>query len=274
MYSYDLFLQLSIVNFLPCELDSNKITEYLNQVNSSYKIKPYVEQIIKQTKRIPTDSLCARIRLMAQEYLSNSNNLIPQYVYLPEKIGSEQYFFSQVYDLFPEILIPSNIINNLSSLDHLEEINVLIVDDASFSGNNTLAKLDNLTYNNKKTKFNFIILIGCQVEPFDLFMQKQNFPLYQKLRMNVINVPGYIKPPTIELDGFNYNKLGNESDIISTCYFDHKVPNNFGSWPQIYLDGCLFNPKNKQNFGNLFVEDQIPTKQPILHVFQQLNLLV
>ncbi len=265
MYSYELFEKLSKVKFLPCELDSNKITEYLNQVNQSYCTKPYIELILKQTQRIPTDLLCGHIRLMAQEYLSNPLNPKPQYIFLPEKIGSEQYFFSQVYDLFPEISIPHNIINDSTPLNNLEEINVLIVDDASFSGNNTLSKLDNLTYDNKKTKFNFIILIGCQLEPFDYLVRKQKFHISQASRMNVINIPGFITPPTIELD---YKIFKNESQTVSTCFFDHKVPNNFGSWPQIYLNGELFDPKNKKSFGNLFVGDQIPTKQPILDVFQ------
>ncbi len=274
MYSHELISKLSQVKFSPCELDSNKIIEYLNQVNQSNYIKNYVQQILNQTQRIPTDILVNNLRSMAKEYLSNPSNPRPQYVCLPEKIGSEQYFFSQVYDLFPEISIPSNIISELRPLDNFDEINVLIVDDATFSGNNTLAKIDNLTYDNKKTKFNFIILIGCQVEPFDLVVKKQRFPASQALRMNVINIPGFISPPIIELDGFDYKHLGNESVIMSTCFFDHKVPNNFGSWPQIYLQGCLFDPKNKKSFGNLFVGDQIPTKQPILDVFQQLNLSV
>jgi len=52
------------------------------------------------------------------------------------------------------------------------------------------------------------------------------------------NIQGYINPLTIELD--NYNNFGNEKLIMSTCYFDHKVSKQFGSWPQIYLDGNLF----------------------------------
>lgn len=273
MYSYELFANLSQVNFLPCELDSNKIIKYLNQVHKSDYTKPYVELVLKQTQRIPTNILCSNLRLMAQTYLSNPSNPRPTHVCLPEKIGSEQYFFSQVYDLFPEISIPSNIINEFSLLDNIEEINVLIVDDASFSGNNTLTKVDNLTYLNKKTKFNFIILIGCQLESIDIVIQETRLQPAQVSRMNVINIPGYFNPPYVQLDSFDYNNLKNESKIMSTCFFDHKVPNNFGSWPQIYLDGYLFDPKNKQNFGNLFVGDQIPTKQPILDVFQQLNLL-
>jgi len=172
MYSYELFDKLSQVKFVSCELDLNKIKQYLNQVNSSYKIKPYVELILKQTQRIPTDIVCKKLRSMTQTYLADLNNPRPQYVFLPKKIGSEQYFYSQVYDLFPVISIPTNIINESSELDHLEQINVLIVDDASFSGNNTLSKIDDLTYLNKRTKFNFIILIGCQLEPIDYIFQK------------------------------------------------------------------------------------------------------
>lgn len=269
MYSYELFDKLSKVKFLPCELDSNKIKEYLNQLNQVSQ-SSQVERVLTQSQRIPTDLLCEQLRSMAQTYLANPSNPRPQYVYLPEKIGSEQYFFSQVYDLFPEISIPENIINDSSRLSHLEEMNILIVDDASFSGNNTLAKLDNLTYDNKKIKFNFIILIGYQLEPIDYLVKFQGFGASQASRMNVINIQGYIKPPTIKLNDYS---LGNECEAVSTCWFDHKVANKFGSWPQIYLQGSLFD-KNKSAFGNLFVGDQIPTKQPILEVFQQLNLSV
>jgi len=199
--------------------------------------------------------------------LSNPSNPKPQYVFLPEKIGSEQYFFSQVYDLFPEISIPSNIINEFGSLNHLKEINILIVDDASFSGNNTLAKLDDLTYLNKKTRFNFIILIGLQLVPIDIVIKQQEFQQSQASRMNVINIPEFLSPSSIQLDNYD---LGNETTMVATCYFDHKVPNEFGSWPQIYLEGCLY---NNTCFGNLFVGDQLPTKQPILDIFQQLNLI-
>jgi hypothetical protein len=267
MYSYELFAKLSQVKFNSCELDPNKIVKYINEVNSSYKIKPYVELILKQTQRIPTDIICKKLRSMTIEYLSDPNSLIPQYVFLPKKIGSEQYFFSQIYDLFPEISIPENIISHDTKLNGLNEINVLIVDDASFSGNNTFAKIDDLTYYNKKTKFNFIIIVACQLKPIDDVFQNQKFPSSQVSRINIINVPGYIKPPTIELDNYY---LENEGNVISTCYFDHKIPNNFGSWPQIYLEGYLFN-KYKTNFGNLFLNDDIPTKQPILNVFEQFD---
>lgn len=261
MYSSELFNKLSQVKFKPCELDKVKIDQYLDQVKS----KQYIEQILSLTQRIPTETLCQQLRQMVKLYLSNSSNIKPNYVFLPVKIGSEQYFFSQVYDLFPEITI-ENIINETTVLESAEEINVLIVDDASFSGTNTLSKIDELSYCNTKTKFNFIIAIPCQITPLDIAIRKLNLPPEQSDRLTIINIPGYITPPTIKLDNYD---LGNESLRVSTCFFDHKVPNEFGSWPQIYLKGDLF--KNGEKFGSLFVDNQNPTKEPILQVFLEMK---
>jgi len=60
---------------------------------------------------------------------------------------------------------------------------------------------------------------------------------------------------------------------MSTCYFDHKVPNNYGSWPQIYLDGQLY-IKKLQPFGSLFIDGSEPSKKPILDVFNKLNIFI
>lgn len=264
VYSVELFDKLKQISFKPCELDSNKIKSYLDQVNSSHKIKPYIKLILSQTVRIPTLTVCENLRKMTIDYLSDPSNIRPNYVYLPKKIGSEQYFFSQIYDLFPEISIPKNIITGykLDPLIYTDQINLLIVDDGSFSGNNTIGKIDEISYANKKIIINYIVIIPYQLVPIDTILYNTRFSPEQASRISLINVQGFIKPPHVSIDHYI---LGNELAIISTCFFDHKVPNEFGSWPQIYLEGHLYNRNTP--FGNLFVESQIPTKQPILDIF-------
>lgn len=264
MYSSKLLSKLKEIKFESCELDSNKVKLYLDQINPSYEIKPLVKQILSQTVRIPTIQVCEQLKQMVQEYLLNPSNPIPNYVHMPNKIGSEQYFFSQIYELFPHINLSTNIIiGDYLPKEIPHEINLLIVDDASFSGNNTIGKIDYLSYANKKTKINYIVAIPYQLEPIDQVLKNTKLPSDQMKRISLINIPGHAQPPYIRMDSY---KLGNESDILSTCFFDHKVPNEFGSFPQIYLEGKSW-LKNTPNFGNLFVGSKLPTKQPILDLF-------
>ena len=254
MYSIKLFEKLKNVTFSSCELDSNKIKTYLDQINQIDEIKLNIRQILDQTEHISTQDVCARIKNMTKEYLSNLDNPRPNYVYLPKKIGSEQYFFSQIYDLIPEIDLSNDlsIISSEKKLDKTKypsEINLLIVDDASFSGNNTVGKIDDLSYDNKNIKINYIIIIPYQLKPIDKILSTIGLPPKQMERINIINVGGYATPPSIKLNNYT---LGNEISNVSTCFFDHKVPNEFGSWPQIYLEGHLFN-KTSATFGNLFL---------------------
>jgi hypothetical protein len=266
MYSKKLFDELKKVEFPNSEFDSNKIKNYLKQINQNYKYRCEIEYIIKSTVHIRTNDLNKRLREMTINYLLDENSIIPDYVFLPKKIGSEQYFFSQIYDLFPSIVIPDNIITNYKLSEELlekNELNILIVDDAIFSGTNTIDKIAHLYYDNKINKINFIIIIPLQLEQINQEYINTRFTLKSKSIINIIQVPGFLIPPYIH---YQNDLLGNESLIMSTCYFDHKVPNNYGSWPQIYLDGELYIKKSTP-FGSLFIDGSEPTKTPILDIF-------
>jgi hypothetical protein len=115
-------------------------------------------------------------------------------------------------------------------------------------------------------------MIPVQLQEINQEYINHTFSLPNKLfsEINIIQVYGYSIPPYIHL--YN-NLLGNEQLIISTCYFDHKVPNNYGSWPQIYLNGELY-IKKSQPFGSLFIDGNEPTKKPILDVFNKLNIFI
>jgi hypothetical protein len=264
MYSTELFDELKSIKFQNIELDINKINDYLHQVNQDHKC--LIKYILDNTIHIKTDTINNTLREMTINYLKSDNKIIPDYVFLPKKIGSEQYFFSQIYDLFPSISIPNNIISDYKfpeELSSIKNVDILIVDDASFSGINTIEKIDKLVFLNKKIKFNFIIIIPYQLKQINQDYLNKVISPNQISRINIIQVPGFIIPPYIEL---NNTKLENDELKISTCFFDHKVPNNHGSWPQIYLQGKLYT-KGKKDYGSLFINDHNPTKKPILDVF-------
>jgi len=262
MYSIELFNELKTVIFPDIKLDKNN--NYLYQVNKDYKDQ--IKYILDNTILIKTQTINNILREMTINYLKFDNKIIPDYVFLPKKIGSEQYFFSQIYDLFPSISIPKNIISDYKLSKKLlsnKKLDILIVDDASFSGINTIEKIDKLLFLNKKIKFNFIIIIPYQLKQINQDYLNKIIPPNQLGRVNIIQVPGFLTPPHVELDN---TILENNQLKISTCFFDHKVPNNHGSWPQIYLEGKLY-IKGKKDYGSLFINDNIPTKKPILDVF-------
>lgn len=52
-----------------------------------------------------------------------------------------------------------------------------------------------------------------------------------------------------------------ETDAAIPIYFDHKVANSFGSFPQIYLQGLYYHNNEAKYYGSLFEKD--PSREVI-----------
>lgn len=233
-------------------LSLERVQEYLSKLNS--EDRAFILDLLKATTYINFTEFKSAL-LESFHGFSQAIGEKPFYLLLPTgKVGSEHWLVAL---LWPELrkLNLVKIINEKTSLP-LEGINnILIVDDAIYSGNNTLAKIDvflykyvatspnHLSYQDENGEFigrhfKFHILIpyistfGTQaILEFcrELHTQCTIYGIY-----SLPILPSLIQIP---LTGGLYRKFGIELINLPAIYFDHKVAGSMSTFSTIYLEG-------------------------------------
>jgi len=170
--------------------------------------------------------------------------------------------------LWPQLILLNllSLINDKSNLPLQGIYNILIIDDAIYSGNNTISKIDNFIYqlasslnlNSRDigTYFKFHIVIPFitlkGVKNIHSYCSRFNTHCYfysvltLPLLPDLINLKDYYP---IDTDNILYHKFGIEQIALPPVYFDHKVAGPFSTFSTIYFDGRL---PNGSLFGFLF----------------------
>jgi hypothetical protein len=161
------------------------------------------------------------------------------------KIGSEHWLTLLVWDVIRDRCV--KVINDFEDIDN--DLPIILIDDCIYSGNHTSDLLDGLVYNsarelNKELKNQFVIIVPYSSihGPKDIRANAEGFGG----NIGAILVGEYIKsfmsiePITTcmkkDPDGcFEYmNETFGVEGLALPLYFDHKIANEFGSFPQFY----------------------------------------
>lgn len=207
--------------------------------------KTLVKRILDQTVHIPTREVYEKVLIEFEKFLELK---IPYYVYRSIDQSSSSLKFNE--NFIKHINAESKFIE--------KEVNILIVDDAAYSGCFILSIMDTLIYDNPSVVFNFYLIVPYMLKHTQKYIE-DTFDDFNK-NSSKCKFFDYTVLPCIELTEKQIDLLGAETNILFTGYFSHKISNSFGSFPQIYLEGEINKDKK---FGNLFEKDIIPSRKYI-----------
>jgi hypothetical protein len=152
----------------------------------------------------------------------------------PHKNGSEQYFYSRVKDLLP----PHQVATLETDFNGTE---IVCIDDAALSGNNLAGGIEEFLGDNKpKCLFTIITAVGTDFS-IKCFSRVQSWHPGIRIRtffhkkMQVIDELEIDTPLNLEFA----KQISPHTEHLSSfpVHFEHKIPNQFGSFPEIYRHG-------------------------------------
>lgn len=224
------------------ELDLNKVQAYIEAFQTPEDRK-FALSILGTTRYVPWSEFVDKLNASCDAFCKNIGNT-PFYVYLPtDKFGSEIVF---TVLLWPKIrsLNFQGFIDLTTKLQHGDH--VFVADDAIYTGIHITSIIDNLTFENPNTTINFHVVV-----PYVSRNGEQQILAPLSPNQNpVINM--YPQVYTVNLSLSEQEDLMNRFNVelpyAVPLYFDHKVGNNFASFPSIYMLGVV---PNKTEFGCL-----------------------
>ncbi|MNK73458.1 hypothetical protein D3C87_929540 [compost metagenome] len=246
------------------DLDPIKIERYLNMLPDEYLNA--ARFILNNTEYVSFDNFKKNLQKSFDLFRNSIGNEVFYLVYPTQgKIGSENWFTHMLYpqirklNMIGVLDINDNVLDTIPSESH-----IVLIDDAIYSGCNMAGTIDNMSYpciKNKTFNFHFIVPYtrkGGRDTICTSVPAKSNF--YSIIEMEDTNDDACIEK-------FN-NDLGSEGDPVA-IYFDWKVANNFGSYPQLYLEGAL--PQQNFNYKNNLIKTGtllkiLPTRECINRV--------
>jgi len=256
------------------KIDNKKLNKWLNECDD--KIRNIAKEFIKNTTYISFKTFIKEIRKNLKKLLSLP--IIKQKKHLQFYLGEiEEIKYKSnnwIIEIIKKILILEGkedyIISKITDKKDIDYSNyVIIADDASYSGSQIANMIED---NFSKLRENielyiFIPFISLQaittiINAFKetmsynekRFNEKTNeYDEISKIRGNIyINKNVYIMKPINELmssskikELFSYYTLKGENIKEYPIYFDHKVADNYSSFPLIYSYGIIPNTHNK-----------------------------
>ena len=226
-------------------IDDIKVYKFLKKIKNTHpdpELSSFiVKKVIDNTLYITTDEMINNINIL----IDNFHRDYKEYnLFIPKiKIGSEHLILSEVYKkLHPTQIIygyDDKIVNNLP---------ILIIDDAIYSNVNICYHVDELMCNNKGQTNIFIALVCLS--------SNNNNCQFTKHYRGTIYATHYLEDLQIHKllgekydDDYVYDNFGIEATCILPVYFDHKIANNMGSY-QFYHQ-LIKNPIDRSHIDKI-----------------------
>lgn len=252
-------------------LDPNKIQAYLSLLTEPDK--SFISDLLTKTTYIRYSEFKQAL-LQSFQAFTQAIGHQDFYLMLPtNKIGSEHWLVTLLWSQLRKMNL-RQIIDENCKLPLKGVTNILIIDDAIYTGNNTMGKIDGFTYflaeslnmsqNEVGKYFKFHIVIpfitrfGTEAT---LSLCKNNNTqciihgiYYLPEILSLMNIKKYY--PQIDINKYRldeydilYQKFGIEFLNMPAVYFDHKVASMISTFSTIYLEGRI--PEDG-NYGPLF----------------------
>lgn len=204
-------------------IDPQKATTFLQNIADPKK-RSIAKKIIDNTRYIS-------FQTMKNKYVDLIKQLPDQYnlaFLTSDKIGSEHWLIVLLWPYLKTKCV--KIINSHLDIDNTHPI--VIIDDCIYSGCHMCGVVDALQYDYKQTTGKVLIntfICLTAYRGIDSTGQLCNdFGTVEVLSAEVLS------PLKLENINYMYKYFGCESEYVLPLYFDHKIANNFGSYPNIY----------------------------------------
>ncbi len=234
-------------------LNKEKTLLYLQQLSD--EDYHFVFTIIENTLYIPDNVLTEKLINLALEFLKNYRR---KYYYIVLNRWKTESMVLMIIKVFNILNTPyfKGFITDETILP--ENSRVLIIDDASYSGNNLETYIDSISYINKTVNIHVLIP----------YISNFMFNVLPKTYSNVVKffksitvlktINEIIKPENIK--DYLYDRFEAVDKLVDfheqlLLYFDHTVASKDSSFPTIYLRGII---PGKKDYGILI--NYLPNK--------------
>ncbi len=235
--------------------DEHKLNNYLNTLDD--QDKNFVNIIINKSLYFNTTTIFEMIKRSFKKFISKNpkyNILIPN-----EKIGSEHYFFLQLYNEIMENKPSIIIYDQLIKIDN--NYPIIIIDDVIYSSINMCSHIDGLKYDyknkfNTKLKNQFVCITAIvSTENVQVVTDFGALLLYDFNAETLLpkNIFGHKEINNQTLDEYLFEHFGCESDLILPIVLQHKIANNFGCYQ--FFHNLLSVPINRNAIDQLTKSD-------------------
>lgn len=225
-------------------LDMHRVASYLNAFPPERSAeKDVATQALAHTHYIPEAEFLNALETSFQKFVENIQNR-PFYIYVPvHKLGSEMVLLVHLWSRLRQMNVKGFVGAPRSALQCTVEgkEEVLIIDDAVYTGINTISKIDELSYESrgKHSPENPIIFhlvipyasVSGKI-PLETFTGDQQYVVVHSYYTQVFPI---VQCPDEDVQmAFDL-----QTPELLPIYFDHKVANNFATFPMIYLEGYI-----------------------------------
>lgn len=229
-------------------LDSEKVSAYLNELCEPYKT--VIGTILKETIYVPFKELYINLIKSLNKFKQYIGNKLFYLVLDYKCIKSEHWMVTLLWNELKDMnfkIISSK--TNIKLTGNVQ-VEMLLIDDALYSGCNMASVIDNVVYNssmvsNKKlseinSQIHWSVVVSHTALTAEQTVGKYNTTIYKEI---IVKDYGdlFIKYKLSDLE--MAEKFDIQSLSIPALYFDHKVAENMSTFTSIYLRGII--PKHK-----------------------------
>jgi hypothetical protein len=229
-------------------IDNNKLIAFLSRADPS--IKSIAAEFIMKTQYIPYNLFVKTLRACFTEIVAKVKNTTLQF-YLPK--DDKDYFHKSGYWILQHI---KTFVNSKKYdfivIDDIRKINtsipIIIADDASYSGTQLTSYIESFVGMNCDI---YILVPFISNTAIDVITQgfhefNINGDIYFANKSNIIMKPIYESMEEKKVEQlFAYYTKDGQNIREYPYYFDHKVADNYSSFPLIYTYGVIPNAHNK-----------------------------
>lgn len=244
-------------------IDNDKLFNFLSRADPS--IKSIATEFIMNTQYIPYNLFVKVLKACLKEIISKVKTTTLQF-YLPN--DEKDYYYKSGYWILQHIKKYINLKKyNFVVIDDIGNINtdipVIIADDASYSGSQLTSYIESFSGMNcdiymlvpyiSNTAIDVITesFRGFEIEGDIYFANKSKVimkPIYEMMEENKVEKL------------FSYYTKDGQNIREYPYYFDHKVADNYSSFPLIYTYGIIPNAHNKKIIHDCKI-NRLPLKE-------------
>ena len=232
-------------------LDPIKVANYLKSFKNDYN-RYFAETIIVNTLYINYDNFKSKLIESFERFKTNIKDKPFMIMFSCDKIGSETWLTHILWPKITQLNFQGFMTSHGDDFVYRQYVeDILIIDDCAYSGNNILTTIDITTYILKES-FTFHLVVPFISDSLmdNLKSMKSDFATNIEGANSNFNVEYYnvnkllFIEKNIDLffpngidDIEKYKSVFDLQMVGCPIYFDHKVANNFGTFPSIYLEG-------------------------------------
>jgi hypothetical protein len=228
-------------------INAKNVIKWLEQSDPS--VRAIANEFILKTTYINYNMFLKTYKKAIEEMISMLDTNVLQFFISIDDKNKSNYWIMQIIEKYVNSnKYKINIISDFSKLD--PSIPVIIADDASYSGSQMANTIED---NFQRTKLDVFILIPFMSNTAIDIIKKSYTDNLNEGSIMFLDKSIYIMKPIYELIDkdriellFSYYTHNPKYIREYPIYFDHKVADNYSSFPLIYTYGIIPNNYNKQ----------------------------